>query len=216
MIIGVPKEVKDHESRVAITPAGVKSLTEAGHKVLLETRAGDSSALTDDEYQDAGAEIVGSPHSVWGLADMVVKVKGTCRAGDQHFREGLVLFTNPHSAPPPDLTDAWSAPRSPASRTRRYAILRWNSSLRLTPMSEVAGRTSVQGRRILPPARATRWPRRPPRRRSWGSPSWNVCIIGGGIVGTNAGEPRRRHGREGDHRRPHPHPPARARRHLSR
>ena len=75
MIIGVPKEVKDHESRVGITPAGVKALQEAGHKVLVETKAGEMSAFTDDDYQTAGAEIVGSAHNVWGLADMIVKVK---------------------------------------------------------------------------------------------------------------------------------------------
>ncbi len=75
MLIGVPKEVKDHESRVGVTPAGVKALAEAGHKVLVETRAGALSAFTDDEYQAAGAEIVGSAYDVWRLADTVVKVK---------------------------------------------------------------------------------------------------------------------------------------------
>src|SRR6185437_5645197 len=75
MIIGVPKEVKDHESRVGITPAGVRALTEAGHKVLVETHAGELSAFTDDDYQSAGAEIVGSAHNVWANAAMIVKVK---------------------------------------------------------------------------------------------------------------------------------------------
>src|ERR1700734_1582021 len=106
MIIGVPKEVKDHESRVGITPAGVKSLSEAGHKVLVETHAGELSALPDDEYQSAGAEIVGSAYDVWRLADMVVKVKEPVEKEYQHFREGLVLFTYLHLAPIKDLTDA--------------------------------------------------------------------------------------------------------------
>ena len=75
MSIGVPKDIKDHESRVGITPAGVRALTEAGHKVLVETHAGELSAFTDDDYQNAGAEIVGSAHYTWGKADMVVKVK---------------------------------------------------------------------------------------------------------------------------------------------
>src|SRR5487761_1659873 len=93
MIVGVPKEVKDHESRVGITPAGVKALVDAGHKVLVETKAGELSALTDDEYQSAGAEMVGSAHNVWGMADMVVKVKEPVEKEYGFFRDGLVLFT---------------------------------------------------------------------------------------------------------------------------
>src|ERR1700748_691809 len=103
MIIGVPKEIKDHETRVGITPAGVKALTEAGHKVLVETHAGELSALTDDEYQSAGAEIVGAAGHVWGKADMVVKVKEPTDKEYVFFREGLVLFTYLHLAPVPDL-----------------------------------------------------------------------------------------------------------------
>ena len=183
MIIGVPKEVKDHESRVAITPAGVKSLTETGHKVLLETRAGDSSALTDDEYQAAGAEIVGSAHSVWGLADMVVKVKEPVEQEYQHFREGLVLFTYLHLAPLPDLTDALLRAKVTGIA---YETIRDRAGTLplLTPMAEVAGRMSVQvgasflereygGRGVLLGGVP-------------GVPPANVCIIGGGIVGTNA------------------------------
>src|ERR1700755_2318588 len=105
MIIGVPKEVKDHETRVGITPAGVKALSDAGHKVLVETQAGEQSAFTDDEYQAAGAEIVGSAHNVWGLADMVVKVKEPVEKEYGFFREGLVLFTYLHLAPVPALTE---------------------------------------------------------------------------------------------------------------
>src|SRR5580704_5419325 len=176
MIIGVPKEVKDHESRVAITPAGVKSLTETGHKVLLETRAGDSSALTDDEYQAAGAEIVGSAHSVWGLADMVVKVKEPVEQEYQHFREGLVLFTYLHLAPLPDLTDALLRAKVTGIA---YETIRDRAGTLplLTPMSEVAGRMSVQvgasflereygGRGVLLGGVP-------------GVPPANVCIIGG-------------------------------------
>src|ERR1700709_588482 len=105
MIIGVPKEVKDHESRVGITPAGVKALTEAGHKVLVETNAGALSAFTDDEYQSAGAEIVGSAYDVWRLANMVVKVKEPIESEYKHFREDLVLSTYLHLAPLFDLTN---------------------------------------------------------------------------------------------------------------
>ncbi|MDT7810373.1 MAG: alanine dehydrogenase, partial [Acidobacteriaceae bacterium] len=106
MIIGVPKEVKDHESRVGVTPAGVKALVEAGHKVLVEQKAGALSAMPDDEYQAAGAEIVGSAHDVWRLAEMVVKVKEPVEKEYRHFREGLVLFTYLHLAPLTELTDA--------------------------------------------------------------------------------------------------------------
>src|SRR5665213_479923 len=96
MIIGVPKEVKDHESRLGITPAGVKALEEAGHKVLVETGAGDLSAFSDDDYQSAGAEIVGSAYDVWRLAEMVVKVKEPVEKEYGYFREGLMLFTYLH------------------------------------------------------------------------------------------------------------------------
>jgi alanine dehydrogenase len=183
MIIGVPKEVKDHESRVGITPAGVKSLTEAGHKVLLETRAGEISALTDDEYQAAGAEIVGSAHSVWGLADMIVKVKEPVEKEYAFFRDGLVLFTYLHLAPLSELTEKLLAMKVTGIA---YETIRDRAGTLplLTPMSEVAGRMSVQvgasylemeygGRGVLLGGVP-------------GVPPANVCIIGGGIVGTNA------------------------------
>ncbi len=111
MVIGVPKEVKDHESRVGVTPAGVKALVEAGHKILVEHNAGALSAMPDDEYQAAGAEIVGSAHDVWRLAEMVVKVKEPVEKEYKHFREGLVLFTYLHLAPLTALTDALLASR---------------------------------------------------------------------------------------------------------
>src|SRR5512141_2584074 len=106
MIVGVPKEIKDHESRVGITPAGVKALVDAGHKVLVETMAGDLSAFPDDEYQNAGAEIVGSADALWGASDMIVKVKEPIGPEIARFREGLVVFTYLHLAPLPELTDS--------------------------------------------------------------------------------------------------------------
>ena len=75
MIIGVPREIKDNEARVGVTPAGVKALTEAGHDVLVETQAGAQSGFPDEEYQNAGAEMVGEAGYVWGKSEMVVKVK---------------------------------------------------------------------------------------------------------------------------------------------
>ena len=183
MIIGVPREVKDHESRVGVTPAGAKALVEAGHKVLVEHNAGALSAMPDDEYQAAGAEIVGSAHDVWRLAEMVVKVKEPVEKEYKHFREGLVLFTYLHLAPLVELTDALLASKVTGIA---YETVRDRSGALplLTPMSEVAGRMSVQvgaaylekehgGRGVLLGGGP-------------GVPPGNVCIIGGGIVGTNA------------------------------
>ncbi len=183
MIIGVPKEIKDHESRVGITPAGVKALADAGHKVLVETHAGELSAFTDDEYQAAGAEIVGSAHNVWGTADMVVKVKEPVEKEYGFFRDGLTLFTYLHLAPLPALTDELLKKKVTGIA---YETVRDRSGALplLTPMSEVAGRISVQvGASYLEKEHGGRGlllggvP---------GVPPANVCIIGGGIVGTNA------------------------------
>ena len=183
MIIGVPKEVKDHESRVGITPAGVKALVDAGHKVLVETNAGRLSSFPDDDYQAVGAEIVGAAHNVWANADMVVKVKEPVEKEYIHFREGLVLFTYLHLAPLKALTDALLAKKVTGIAYETVKDAAGTLPL-LTPMSEVAGRLSVQvgaaylekehgGRGVL----------------LGGVPGvspGNVCIIGGGIVGTNA------------------------------
>ena len=124
MIIGVPKEIKDNEARVGVTPAGVRALTEAGHKVLVETHAGELSGFTDDDYQDAGAEIVGDRGYVWGKAETVVKVKEPIEQEYAYFREGLVLFTYLHLAPIPDLTNQLLKRRSSASPTKPCAIAR--------------------------------------------------------------------------------------------
>jgi alanine dehydrogenase len=183
MIIGVPKEIKDQESRVGITPAGVKALVEAGHTVLVETHAGAQSSFPDDEYQNAGAEIVGEAGYVWGKSDMVVKVKEPIESEYVFFREGLVLFTYLHLAPLPALTDKLLASKviGIAYETVRD---RQNTLPLLTPMSEVAGRMSVQvGASYLEKERGGRGillggvP---------GVPPAQVCIVGGGVVGTNA------------------------------
>src|ERR1035438_4797359 len=93
MVVGIPKEVKDNEARVGVTPAGVMALVEAGHKVLLETQAGAQSGFADSEYQDAGAEIVGDAGYVWDNSELVVKVKEPVEAEYAHFREGLARCT---------------------------------------------------------------------------------------------------------------------------
>jgi len=183
MIIGVPKEVKDHESRVGVTPAGVKALVEAGHKVLVETNAGALSAFVDDEYQAAGAEIVGSAYDVWRLAEMVVKVKEPVEKEYKHFREGLVLFTYLHLAPLQELTQALLDKKVTGIAYETVRDRQGTLPL-LTPMSEVAGRMSVQvGATYLEKEKGGRGvllggvP---------GTPPGKVCVIGGGIVGTNA------------------------------
>jgi alanine dehydrogenase len=183
MIIGVPKEIKDHEARVGVTPAGVKALTEAGHTVLVETQAGEQSGFPDAEYQNAGAEMVGEAGHVWGKSEMVVKVKEPTEKEYGFFREGLVLFTYLHLAPVRELTDKLLeskvigiAYETVRDRQRTLPLL--------TPMSEVAGRMSVQvGASYLEKERGGRGillggvP---------GVPPAHVCILGGGIVGTNA------------------------------
>jgi alanine dehydrogenase len=183
MIIGVPKEIKDNEARVGVTPAGVKALAEAGHTVLVETEAGVQSSFHDADYQDAGAEIVGEAGHVWGKSEMVVKVKEPIEKEYVFFREGLVLFTYLHLAPLPELTDKLLESKviGIAYETVRD---RQGTLPLLTPMSEVAGRMSVQvGATYLERERGGRGillggvP---------GVPPAHVCIIGGGIVGTNA------------------------------
>ncbi len=183
MTVGVPKETKDHESRVGVTPAGVKALVEAGHTVLVETNAGALSAFPDDDYQNAGAEIVGSAHDVWRLADMVVKVKEPTEKEYRHFRPGLVLFTYLHLAPLTALTDELLSKQVTGIA---YETVRDRSGALplLIPMSEVAGRMSIQvGATFLEKEHGGRGvllggvP---------GTLPGDVCIIGGGIVGTNA------------------------------
>ncbi len=183
MIVGVPKEVKDHESRVGVTPAGVHALVDAGHKVLVQTGAGDLSAFPDDDYQNAGAEIVGSAYDTWRLADMIVKVKEPTEKEYGYFREGLLLFTYLHLAPLPGLTDVLLEKKVNAIAYETVRD-RAGSLPLLTPMSEVAGRLSIQvGAQFLQKGHGGRGvllggvP---------GTMPGNVVIVGGGIVGTNA------------------------------
>jgi alanine dehydrogenase len=183
MIIGVPKEVKDHESRVGITPAGVRALVDAGFKVLVEKDAGLLSSFPDETYQAVGAEIVGEAYHVWASSDMIVKVKEPVPSEYYHFRPNLLLFTYLHLAPLRDLTDALLDKKVTGIA---YETVRDRAGTLplLTPMSEVAGRLSVQvGAASLEKGHGGRGvllggvP---------GVPPGNVCIIGGGIVGTNA------------------------------
>jgi len=143
MIIGVPKEVKDQEARVGLLPSGVKTLVESGHRVLAETGAGLGSSLPDEDYREAGADIVPTAEALWLGSDLVVKVKEPQPSEYPFLRPGLTLFTYLHLAPLPDLTDALLKAKVNAVA---YETIREqdNSLPLLTPMSEVAGRMAVQ------------------------------------------------------------------------
>src|SRR5947209_13022997 len=143
MIIGVPKEVKDHEARVGIVPSGVKALVDAGHKVFVESKAGELSSMADSDYTQAGAEILPTAAEVWKRSDMVVKVKEPIEKEVQFFRDGLVLFTYLHLAPIPELTEQLLK-KKVIGIAYETVTDRSGTLPLLTPMSEVAGRMSVQ------------------------------------------------------------------------
>jgi alanine dehydrogenase len=183
MIVGVPREIKDNEARVGVTPAGVKALTEAGHRVLVETQAGAQSGFPDAEYQSSGAEIAGDAGSVWGNSELVVKVKEPIEKEYIFFRDGLVLFTYLHLAPLPALTNKLLESKVVGIAYETVRDRQGTLPL-LTPMSEVAGRMSVQvGATYLEKERGGRGillggvP---------GVPPAHVTILGGGVVGANA------------------------------
>jgi alanine dehydrogenase len=183
MIVGVPKEMKNNENRVALTPAGVRALCLAGHRVLIETQAGAGSGFSDEEYAAAGATMVPSADEVWAKADMIMKVKEPQPSEYEYFREGLLLFTYLHLAPEPELTQAL-IDRGVVAIAYETIQLPDGSLPLLTPMSEVAGRMSVQiGAQFL--------------EKTYGGkgillggvpgvPPAEVVIIGGGTVGMNA------------------------------
>jgi alanine dehydrogenase len=183
MVVGVAREIKDHETRVGLVPSGVIALREAGHEVLVETRAGEGSSISDEEYARAGARIVESAAEVWTKADLVAKVKEPQPAEYAFFRPGLVLFTYLHLAPLPELTNRLI--ESKVSGVAYETIREADGSLPLlTPMSEVAGRMSVQvGAQYLEKPNGGRGillggvP---------GVAPANAVILGGGVVGTNA------------------------------
>lgn len=182
MLVGVPREIKNHEYRVAITPAGVKEFVNHGHKVIVETGAGNGSAISDDAYKAAGAEIVTTAADVWARAEMILKVKEPIAQEYPLMRQGQVLFTYLHLAASKECTDALIKSGITAIA---YETVDVNGYLPLlAPMSEVAGRMAVQvgaaalqksagGRGVLlggvPGVRPAR-----------------VVILGGGVAGVNA------------------------------
>jgi alanine dehydrogenase len=182
MLIGVPKEIKDNEYRVAMTPAGVKQIIENGHDVLVQAGAGEGSRFTDEQYQEVGARIVPDAADAWG-AEMVVKVKEPVEPEYSFLRSDLLLFTYLHLAAEETLTKRMV--ESGVTGIAYETVEHPDGSLPLlTPMSEVAGRMAVQvGAHYL---------ERPHFGRGMllggvpGVPGANVVIIGGGVVGTNA------------------------------
>jgi alanine dehydrogenase len=183
MIIGVPKEIKNNENRVAITPAGVDALVLAGHEVLIERGAGEGSGFVDEDYVAHGAKILDSAEQVWSSADMILKVKEPQPSEYRYFREGLILFTYLHLAPEPELTQALIEKKVTAIAYETIQLDNGSLPL-LTPMSEVAGRMSVQiGAQFLEKPKGGKGV------LLGGVPGvlpGEVVIIGGGVVGTNA------------------------------
>lgn len=142
MIVGAPKEIKNNEFRVAITPAGVREFIKSGHTVLIESSAGVGSALSDDDYKVVGAEIVATSDEVWKRSDLVLKVKEPIAAEYPKMRAGQVLFTYLHLAASKECTDALIKSGITAIA---YETVEVDGALPLlAPMSEVAGRMSVQ------------------------------------------------------------------------
>ncbi len=182
MIIGVPREVKNNENRVALTPSGVTAFVDAGHRVLVETLAGNESGFVDEEYKAVGAEIVAKARDAWA-AEMVMKVKEPQPEEYAYLREGLILFTYLHLAAEPELTRRLVEKKVTAIAYE--TIQNKDGSLPLlAPMSEVAGRMAVQiGAQFLEKNQGGKGillsgvP---------GVKPAHVVIVGGGMVGTNA------------------------------
>ena len=182
MKIGVPKEMKNNEYRVAMTPAGVMTLTSVGHEVFIEAGAGVGSSFMDEDYANAGAVIVETAAEAWNV-DMVMKVKEPLESEFMYFREGLILFTYLHLAPEPELTKALLDKKVVGIAYETVQLPNRSLPL-LTPMSEVAGKMATQigaqylekhggGKGILLGGVS-------------GVPRAKVTVIGGGIAGTNA------------------------------
>jgi alanine dehydrogenase len=183
MIIAVPREIKRDEYRVGMLPVGAEELTRAGHQVLIEAGAGIGSGLTDQDYQQAGAEIVSGPDEIYARGEMIVKVKEPQPAELENLRPGQIVFTYFHFAADRALVEA--VLRSGATAVA-YETLRDDHGRLplLTPMSEVAGRMSIQ--------EGAKYLERPQMGRGIllggvpGVQPAQITILGGGTVGANA------------------------------
>jgi alanine dehydrogenase len=183
VLVGLPKEIKDQESRVGLTPSSVRELAYHGHQVIVEAGAGNGIDLADSLYQNAGAEIVDTAADVFARADMVIKVKEPQPAECAMLRKDQILFTYLHLAPDPVQTQALIASGAIAIAYETVTDAQGGLPL-LSPMSEVAGRMSIQaGAHCL---------EKPVGGRGVllggvpGVPAAKVVVIGGGVVGTNA------------------------------
>jgi alanine dehydrogenase len=183
MRIGVPTEVKNHEYRVAITPAGVAEFVRRGHEVLIQAGAGAGSAITDDDFATAGATIIPDADTVWARADLLLKVKEPIAPEYHRLREGQVLFTYLHLAADAEGTKALLASGTTAIAYETVQLADGSLPL-LAPMSEVAGRLAPQvgayslmrnsgGRGVLPGGVP-------------GVAPAKITVIGGGVSGVNA------------------------------
>ncbi len=183
MIIGIPREIKDNEFRVAIVPAGVRQLALDGHTVLVETHAGEGCGITNQEFAEAGAEMIETAAEIFSRADMIMKVKEPLASEFPMIREGQIVFTFFHFASSLELTDAM---RERKAICVAYETIRTADGLLplLTPMSEVAGRMSIQ--------EGAKYLEKPQGGRGvllGGVPGVEpgyVVILGGGVVGANA------------------------------
>ena len=183
MRIGVPKEIKNHEYRVGLTPVAVRELTARGHAVVVETMAGDAIGLHDEMYVKAGAKILPNADEVFAAADMIVKVKEPQPVEIKRLKPGQTLFTYLHLAPDPEQTKGLLDSGAICIAYETVTDARGGLPL-LAPMSEVAGRMSIQaGAHCLEIAQGGRGqllggvP---------GVPAAKVVVLGGGVVGTNA------------------------------
>lgn len=183
MIVGVPKEIKSQENRVALTPAGADGLVRNGHKVLVQAGAGLGSSFTDEEYVAAGAEMVAEAADVWKQADMIIKVKEPLESEYQYFRKDLILFTYLHLAAEESLTKALQ--ESGVTAIAYETVEKPDRSLPLlAPMSEIAGRMAIQeGATFLQKTRGGKGmlidgvP---------GVAPAHVVVVGAGVVGTGS------------------------------
>ncbi len=183
MLIGVPKEIKNHEYRVGMTPLSVREAVRQGHKVLVEANAGGGIGAANADYEKAGATIIAAPAEIFAKADMIVKVKEPLAVERKMLREGQILFTYLHLAPDPEQTK--DLVKSGAVCIAYETVTNGRGGLPLlAPMSQVAGRMSVQsGAHCLEKAQGGRGvllggvPGVAPAK---------VVILGGGVVGTNA------------------------------
>jgi len=182
MIIGVPQEVKNNEYRVAMVPAGVKELVNRGHQVVVQSTAGEGVGVSDEAYEQAGAQILSSAKEIYGKAEMIVKVKEPIESEYDLIRPGQIIFGYFHFASSRQLTDAMI--KSKSTCLAYETVTGPYGHPLLTPMSEIAGRLSVQ--------QAAKYLERPSGGRGTlmggvpGVKAARVMVIGGGVVGTNA------------------------------